>query len=90
MVAAVASDEPQIAPKPAQAPTDAMATPPLPVADEIIDEAEQCAGQTAVGGELPHQHEQRDHRQVVVGESRVGQVLQRIQQRRLTARPGTT
>ena len=29
MVAAVASDEPQIAPKPAQAPTEAMATPPL-------------------------------------------------------------
>ena len=28
-MAAVASDEPQIAPKPAQAPTDAMATPPL-------------------------------------------------------------
>jgi len=28
MVAAVASDEPQIAPKPAQAPTAAMATPP--------------------------------------------------------------
>ena len=29
MVAAVASDEPQIAPKPAHAPTEAMATPPL-------------------------------------------------------------
>ncbi|MNL58616.1 hypothetical protein D3C87_1822650 [compost metagenome] len=29
MVAAVASDEPQMAPKPAQAPTAAMATPPL-------------------------------------------------------------
>jgi hypothetical protein len=29
MVAAVASEEPQIAPKPAQAPTAAMATPPL-------------------------------------------------------------
>ncbi len=28
MVAAVASDEPQMAPKPAQAPTAAMATPP--------------------------------------------------------------
>ena len=29
MVAAVASDDPQIAPKPAQAPTADMATPPL-------------------------------------------------------------
>jgi len=29
MVAAVASEEPQIEPKPAQAPTLAMATPPL-------------------------------------------------------------
>jgi hypothetical protein len=29
MVAAVASDEPQIAPKPAQAPIAAIATPPL-------------------------------------------------------------
>ena len=28
-MAAVASDEPQIAPNPAQAPTEAMATPPL-------------------------------------------------------------
>ncbi|MCY1374613.1 hypothetical protein D9M69_619640 [compost metagenome] len=29
MVAGVASEEPQMAPKPAQAPTAAMATPPL-------------------------------------------------------------
>ena len=29
IVAAVANDDPQIAPKPAQAPTDAIATPPL-------------------------------------------------------------
>ncbi|MOA20718.1 hypothetical protein D3C78_1411780 [compost metagenome] len=34
-----------------------------------------------MGGELTHQHEQRNHRQVVVGQPRVGQVVEGEQQR---------
>jgi hypothetical protein len=82
MVAAVASDEPQMAPKPAQAPTAAMATPPRQWPMKAADEAEQRARQPAVGGELAHQQEQRDDDQVVVRQPRIGQVLQRVEQRR--------
>ncbi|MNF53700.1 hypothetical protein D3C84_351000 [compost metagenome] len=55
------------------------------VADEGRRAAEDGLGQAAVGGELAHQHEQRDHRQVVVGQARPGQVVEAEQQRREVA-----
>jgi hypothetical protein len=39
-----------------------------------------------VGRELPHHQEQRDHDEVVVGEPRVREVLERVEQRRRIAR----
>ena len=50
---------------------------PAPVADETVHALEQCARQAAMGGELPHQHEQRYYREVVIREARIGDVLQR-------------
>ena len=35
-----------------------------------------------MGGKLPHKHEQGDYGQVVVGQARIGQVIQGEQQRR--------
>lgn len=69
-----------MAPKPTQAPVEAMASPPAPVTHEGRGKLEQRARQAAVGGKLAHEHEQRNHRQVVVGQAGVGQVVQREQQ----------
>ena len=44
-------------------------------------ELEERARQAALGGELPHQQEQRDHRQVVAREARVGVGLEVADQR---------
>jgi hypothetical protein len=57
----------------------------LEVAEEGRDEAEQGLRQSAVGGELAHQQEQGYDDQVVVGKSRVGKVLQRVEQRQAVA-----
>jgi len=80
MVAAVASEEPQMAPKPAQAPIDAMAIPPPAMAEEGADEVEQLPAQATMGGELAYQQEQRDHHQVVIGKAGIGERLEGVEQ----------
>ena len=53
----------------------------LAVPDEGADEPEQGTAQAAMGGELAHQQEQRNHHQVVVGKPGIGEILQRVEQR---------
>ena len=54
-VAAVATDEPEIAAKPAQAAMVAMPSPPLEMADEGVRGAEQLAAHAGIGHERAHQ-----------------------------------
>ena len=61
--------------------------PALLMAHERADKAEQRTGQPAMGGELPHQQEQRNHHQVVIRQPRIREILERIEQRRGVA-PG--
>jgi hypothetical protein len=51
--------------------------------DQRIGEGKQIAREPPLRGQLPHQQEQRDHRQVVHGEPRVRETLQMREQRRL-------
>jgi hypothetical protein len=75
MVAAVASDEPQIAPKPAQAPTSRHGDAALAMAEPAFA-ALNSAGHARQRRELPHQQEHRDDRQRVAGKGAVGFGLQ--------------
>ena len=50
------------------------------MSDQRIGELEQRSAQPALRGELSHQNEQRNHRQVVQREARVGRALQVIDQ----------
>ena len=51
------------------------------VAEERADEAEQRLRQAAMGGELAHQQEERNDDEVVIRQPRVGEILERIEQR---------
>jgi hypothetical protein len=59
MVAAVAMDEPQMAPKPAQASTAAQ------MANEGVGRGKQLVRQASAGDKVAHQNKQGDHRQGV-------------------------
>ena len=52
----------------------------LAMAEKGADEAKQRLRQPAVRGELAHEQEQWNHHQVVVGQPRVGEALERIEQ----------
>jgi hypothetical protein len=52
------------------------------VTDEGVARLEERPRQPALGGELPHQQEQRHHREVVDREARVGACLEETEQRR--------
>ena len=80
MVAAVASDDPQIAPNPAQAPTGGhrghrRARWPKECSPRLVNSAQSTC--PTPGGELAHQQEQRnDTVRAVAGEGRIGLGLQ--------------
>ncbi len=65
MVEAVAVEEPQTAPKPPQAATAAIATPPLEAPEPGIGGAEQVAAEAAARREPAHEDEHGQDRQVV-------------------------
>ena len=65
IVAAVALVEPQMAEKPAQAPIVAMARPPGQVTQKLVGRVEEPAADPRVMGDLSHENEQGDDRQVV-------------------------
>ncbi|MDT4859292.1 hypothetical protein FQZ97_937950 [compost metagenome] len=44
-------------------------------------ELEQCSGDAALRGEVAHQDEQRNHRQVVTGEAREGRAVEVVEER---------
>ena len=66
MVAAVAIDEPQMAPKPAQAHDRRHREPAAQMADESVGRAKQLLRHAGAGDEVAHQDEQRHHRQRVI------------------------
>ena len=66
MVAAVAIDEPQIAPKPAQAHHRRHGEAAAQVADEGVGGAEQLLRHAGARDEVAHQDEQRHHGQRVI------------------------
>ena len=87
MVAAVASEDPQIVPKAAQAPTAAIAMPPRMVAEQRIGATKQPRRQSGPRGHVAHQQEQRDHRKGIAGEGLKRRGLEEAQQRRQALDP---
>ncbi len=82
MVAAVAKDEPQIEPKPAQAPTACHRNAALSVPQKGGGRVEQCLAHPATRRKLPHQQEKRDDRQRIVRIGVPGEHLHLRQDRR--------
>jgi hypothetical protein len=78
-VAAVATDEPQIAAKPPQAAMVAMPSPPRRWPTK---ELAALAAHARGGGERSHQQEQRDDREAVVGDGPHRSVADIFQRRR--------
>src|SRR4029453_10582771 len=54
----------------------------LVVAQESADEAEQRLGKPAMRRELTHQQEERNDDEIVMRQSRVGEILERVKERR--------
>ena len=67
-VAAVATDEPLIAAKPAQAAMVAIPKSAAQMADEGVGGAEQLAAHAGARDERAHQQEHRDHAERIVGD----------------------
>ena len=66
MVAAVAIEEPQMAPKPAQATHRRHRQPAAQMADEGVGRAEQLLRHAGPRDQIAHQDEQRHHRERIV------------------------
>ena len=78
-VAAVATDEPEIAAKPPQAAMVAMPSPPRRWPRKRVGGAEQLAAHAGIGDKRAHQQEHRDDAESVVGHRAHGGVADDLQ-----------
>jgi len=85
MVAAVATDEPQMEPKAALANYGSHGQSALEAAHDAGRKLEQGLADTALRGEIAHQDEQRNDREVVTGKTCKGERVEKTGKRRPAA-----